>query len=320
MRLLLILLAFALALDGGPRSVSRQLAENGDVYLGYAASLLAGDGYTSCPVNGAVMCEHPAETLYAYRAPGFPLFLAGVLAVMGMSNPLTTLPIAQAMLVAVLVALVMGLAGRLAGRRAAIIAGLLLVIHPTLYRMSHYLYSELLFTVLLLALAYLMVFRPTSALVIGLLCGLLLLTRGAFLTTLPFVLFIHRHYGLKRMVLGVVLVMLPWALHNLIVLGAFVPMTTGGGMVLYGAHVLSNGDWHNPMRDTVWEIVGKMNEVEQDKALTQLTIAHLRQQSPLTLISAAINRFRHLVTNGNTFVEIIALSLLLRRLLRRLAG
>lgn len=133
-----------------------------DFYLGYAASLVRGEGYKPCPSAGYIECEpaHGTRTIEnlpsAYRLPVYPLFLSIGLLVFGQSDPLPALRMTQSLLAAALVCLTVGYARRYAGARGGVVAGVLMLINPMLYESAALLYTELPFALLIVLILWLL--------------------------------------------------------------------------------------------------------------------------------------------------------------------
>ena len=131
-----------------------------DKYLGYAASLVRGEGYRNCPVDGYIECEGLHGTPIqgsqptAYRLPVYPLLLSLGLLVFGTDDPLPSLRMAQSLLAAALVCLTVGYAHGHAGARGGLIAGVVMLINPLLYESAALLMTELPFAVLIIVLIH----------------------------------------------------------------------------------------------------------------------------------------------------------------------
>jgi len=158
--------------------------------------------------------------------------------------------------------LLASLASATFGGSVARIAAWLAALHPLLVFFSGYLLTETTFTAMLLAAlvasaAWLKTPRPGRALGVGLVWGFACLTRPTALA-LPALIALwswsplgltiaprDRVRQLAMLALGVVLVIGPWTLRNGAALGAFVPVTTGGGR----AFLDSNNPvvWGDPM-------------------------------------------------------------------------
>ncbi|HEV8190986.1 MAG TPA: glycosyltransferase family 39 protein [Ktedonobacterales bacterium] len=205
------------------------------------------------------------------RPPVYPLFLAGIFAPFGIHPLLGRL--ALSIVGAGTCVLVSVLAHDLFGRAAGITAGLIAATYPQLFIWDAWLYSESLAIFLYAAscLAVMRVLRRPTAMrwvLVGALIGVTALTRPngiyALLAVVAAVALavLTRKMRLRYAVasVGLLLVgtaaaMAPWTVRNYVVTGgAFVPISTGGGIVVagsynddvyYGPRFL--GEWVNPL-------------------------------------------------------------------------
>ena len=180
------------------------------------------------------------------RSPGYPVFLAGVLAVW---HSITAVKITQSVIGALSVLLVAALAYRLAGRRCAIVAAFVTALYPPLVWTSAYILSETLFTLLALT-ASLAVWWNLDALhrtgsstanvtimlrflAAGALLGLSVLTRPEFLLFLGLVCFAliaaQRRTAALAMVVGTAIIVAPWTAHNYLSSREVVLVSARGG-------------------------------------------------------------------------------------------
>ena len=186
----------------------------------------------------------------AYWPPGYPIFLCVWFLVFGTK---TWVPlIANLCLFSGIVAVVDRLACRISGLPSARLATLLLVPWPTLAMIAGFAGKEML-VVFLLCLVLLVYSasedrqdsRTPFTFLAGLLLGFTILTQPAF-QLFPFVLGAYEYFR-KRLwtsavarilsvTVGLCIVILPWTLRNHRVLGAWVPISTNGGDVLYRAN------------------------------------------------------------------------------------
>lgn len=140
------------------------------------------------------------------------------------------------------------------GRGSAIFAGVLAAIYPFLYVYDGWLYSESVYTFLLLAFCYTLYHlqrRPQWKLMAlaGVLLGLISLTRPNGLLILGLVILWAMIVGWRKIIswraaaqsaltislISLVLV-LPWTIRNYSVTQAFVPVAVGDGKVMLGAY------------------------------------------------------------------------------------
>ncbi len=161
------------------------------------------------------------------RTPGYPLFLAGVFALLGTSG--TAILLAQHLLGLVTVALITLVAARLAGPWIALVTGLLAAFDPWHLLFAHYALSESLmaFAVVAAAAAVLLPRERGAAqgLLVGLLSGAICLVRPTGQVLVPFLVLAFLSAGPRRLAelylpllavaLGLVLSLGPWLAFNL---------------------------------------------------------------------------------------------------------
>lgn len=203
----------------------------------------------------------------AYRAPLYPVTLAGVYALCG-PRPWAGRLFAS-VLGAGMVVLAFLLGRRLGGHRAGLLAGALLMTNSYWWRHQFVLMQENLLAVTIGCAALALLWsmqgdrgrRLTGAGAAGLLFGLGLLAKPLLAPVLGLVWVLAVCVGRSRrreVSMGVglffgaaLLVLLPWTLRNRHVLGRPVPFTTGSGNVFYGSHCPSNpfrGMWVSPRK------------------------------------------------------------------------
>jgi hypothetical protein len=118
--------------------------------------------------------------------------------------------------------------------------------------------------------------RPNGiALVVGLVLGTLLLRRSNERA---------RWLSLAAMALGLLLVLAPWTIRNAVVFHAFVPVSTGGGELLYmGTTPETGGRWDHrkwdELKDPVFaaeraRLGHALNPLEQDRAFFKAGVAN----------------------------------------------
>jgi 4-amino-4-deoxy-L-arabinose transferase-like glycosyltransferase len=252
----------------------------------------------------------PWITSLLYGAVGHRYFAAVLLqCVIGATVPLLVRAFGTAMF------------GGAVGRLGAWIAA----IHPLLVFFCGYLLTEPLFCALmLLALAasasWVKTPRPGRALRAGLAWGLSSLARPTSLMLpglvllwawVPLGLTIAPRDRVRQMlllVLGLVLTVGPWTLRNALVLHAFVPVTTGGGVVLYVGN--NPGVWGDPARrggagSDEWTALAAgefrgLSEHEADVRARARALAFLREHArELPAMAAAkLARFWRLSAEG----------------------
>jgi 4-amino-4-deoxy-L-arabinose transferase-like glycosyltransferase len=258
--MLLLLLALLLRLGWGwtrPPVVDRQNLPDQAEYLQLAQNLLHEHQLRFYDDRPSI-----ADTVYAYRMPGYPFFLAALGANVRAAR------LAQGLLDTLTVLAVYLLARRWLDRSPALLAAGIVAVNPFLIYFSGLILSETLFTAMLAWAMVLLVgsrIRSDSAghgglsytrfLLGGLLLALSILVRPSALF-LPILLgvagaWVNRpaatayhtssDQALRRwklpvvttMLLLTVLVLLPWAYRNHRVLGRWIWTTTNGGVTLY---------------------------------------------------------------------------------------
>jgi 4-amino-4-deoxy-L-arabinose transferase-like glycosyltransferase len=251
---LVAILLLGLGLRVGYAWEGREPVYDAQAYAKIAANFEQGDGFTT----GAGATQPSSN-----YSPGLPLAVAGVYAVTGVDERAARVVLALVGSLAVLFAYLIG--RRLGGPLAGLIGAGALAVYPALLEYQGMLMGEPLAATLLSA-AVLSMFWARSArpkitarrwLVPGVLFGALALVRPEYLAVallLSLVLFATearddwREALLQAAILfaGVVVVIAPWTIRNAAALERFVPISTGGGQVLYaGTYLPSDG---NPER------------------------------------------------------------------------
>lgn len=290
------LLAFAASMWVTARIGWRHTDEQ-DIYLGYAVSIARGEGYRACPSNGYFMCEDTRSL--AWRLPVYPLFLSVLVNTYGESDPLPAIRLTQSMLCALCVGLAVGLAARLRGRMAAILCGAFILIWLPFYNLFTMLYTEALFAPLVLVLVYMLLYKRRRAFWVGVSVGILMLTRGTLLFTIPLLLLLFPRRQWTRFAVGAALIIGAWTFRNALMLNAFVPFSTSGGAVLYGANnayawEVAPGYWM--LEDHA--LFDDLPEPERDRALSRAALDYLRQQDLERLLNIALTKVRTLLQDG----------------------
>jgi 4-amino-4-deoxy-L-arabinose transferase-like glycosyltransferase len=190
-------------------------------YQDLARYILRGEGYTQLFPQ---LAPHPT----AFRPPGYPYMLAGVIKVFG--DNVVSGRILSLVFGLVTVALVYFLTRHLAPGRAAFVAALAVALYPPLIVNDTMLLTESLSLALIAGLMLALVCRrwPTAAV----LCGLLILTRAsAQYVVVPLALWVLWRLGWRR-ALGFLAIALavvsPWIIRNQIQLGSPVYVTSNG--------------------------------------------------------------------------------------------
>ncbi len=249
-------------------------------YLAMAENIQAGNG----PIIN--------QRLKAYRAPGYPFFLAGVSTLLG--HDIRVLRVVQAFVGALVPLLLVLLGQELGEKRAGWLAGLAAACYPHLVYFSARLLTETQFTLLLL-LAMLILARAHGrsswrlSLAGGAALGLATLTRFS-LGLLPLALipvwFWHTPRPRRQFVfvlLGFTLVLAPWSVRNYRILGSFVPLSTHLGH--HAWEVLGPQATGGPVADHItWpEGTHTLDELARDRMLKRKTWEHVQMHPARTI-------------------------------------
>jgi 4-amino-4-deoxy-L-arabinose transferase-like glycosyltransferase len=253
-----------------------------------ASSLIAGDGF-----GGTAFAAPGTPT--ALRPPAYPLLLASLYELVGHSW--TAARLTGAVLGTVSVLLLYLLARTVWGDGVGLVAAGLAAVFPPLIMLNGSLMSESLFLPLELgALVAVLEWRRRPQLrlaaLVGLLCGLALLTRTVgvalllgviigFLTT-------QRPVRLRLSAAGIavlvaILLIAPWTIRNAIVFHAFVPLSTQGGPTaagVYNVDAFKPGEFYATWRPPWWvrefrPLIGTtLDEAEIDARLTKSAVRY----------------------------------------------
>ena len=233
-----------------------------------ARSLASGNGYRWYPRQDVERMRPYLETIFGielpveqvpvdgyltvHRAPGYPLLLSALYAVIGFDNRIAAARLFQVLLGASLAPLTALLARQLRlAAPAARGAGVIIAAYPILWMYPLGLASENLFILLLLAGVILSLRaienrRLGAAILAGLLLGGATLTRGVLAAFLPLAaLVFFRRAGLRNalgLLLAALVVVLPWMVRNSLILGrpAFVENSLGYNLFI-GYHPQGDG-------------------------------------------------------------------------------
>ena len=184
----------------------------------------------------------------AHASPLYPYGLAAHHKVFGPEGFLTAARVTQVLLSALTALLVYFISLRLFGRKNALLSLAAVAFFPTFIAYSHYLFTETVYTFLLVGLVAHLLARdespsPGHALAAGFIAGLAALTRGAFILQVPFVLLwlLSRRGGVGKQramacaafLLGMAGTIAPWSIRNTLHHGEFLLIDTNGGNVLH---------------------------------------------------------------------------------------
>jgi 4-amino-4-deoxy-L-arabinose transferase-like glycosyltransferase len=259
-------IGLGLRLDGAIRA-PHEPVDDSRAYARIAASVHYGTGFS----QGEDPRHRALQPATNYN-PGLPLLVAGVYEVRGEVDRAAA-RILLALLSAIAIPLTFLLGKRLGGPAAGVLASVPVAIHPALLDYTGMLMTEPLGTTLLagLLLAFVRALEsPTTGrwALAGLLQGALAMLRPEYLLLVPVLaaaaaltLRSRPGAGAPRAIAAKVglmaacscLIVLPWTIRNLIVLDRLVPLTTGGGQLLYQGGYLPAGPDSEEITPTLLE-------------------------------------------------------------------
>ncbi len=266
-------------------------------YAHIAANLERGEGFTL-----GRKATQPASNY----SPGLPLLSAGLYGLSGgVHLRFARLVLALVGVLSVLFAYLIG--RRLAGPWAGLIGAATVAIYPALLEYQGMLMSEPLAASLLSGAVLAILWaddadRPARWLVPGLLLGALALTRPEYLAiSLPVAVVVFARGGRENwkrclaqaavMLLGLVLVVAPWTTRNAVALDRFVPISTGGGQVLFaGSYMPSGGDPERVGEEVLERHPELRAELPAQPRLEQILAALAAQRYPNLATDAALAR------------------------------
>jgi 4-amino-4-deoxy-L-arabinose transferase-like glycosyltransferase len=274
-------------------------------YATIAANLERGEGFTL----GAGATQPASD-----YSPGLPLLTAGLYTVSGgVHERLARLVLALIGSLSVLFCFLIG--RRLGGFWAGISGAAAVAIYPALLEYQGMLMSEPLAAALLAGAVWTMLWADghpggrrrvgvpsTRWLVPGLLLGALALTRPEYLAvSLPIAVVIFARQGKERwrpclvqavvMLVGLAVVVAPWTVRNEVVFGRFVPISTGGGQVLFaGSYMPSGGDPERVGEEVLARHPGLSATLPAEPRLEQILAALAAQRYPGMESDAALAR------------------------------
>ena len=207
-------------------------------YHRLATGLVEGRGYVNAD-----------GTSTAWRPPAYPIFLAGVYKIVGVSVARATM--VQAILGGLTVLMLTALGAMILGWRRALIAGMIAAVYPALVWLPRLLLSEnLSLFLLLLSLGAITLYLRTSRMVwmivFGVLCALNTLVRGSNLflpipVALGLLIIQWRNWKqivapLLVMAVAFIVMLLPWTIRNYRVFHHPIPIATQDGLTLYSSY------------------------------------------------------------------------------------
>jgi hypothetical protein len=247
-------------------------------YHAIATSLLQGEGL-------AFTDPRFGQQVLAFRAPGYPLFLAAL------GADVFWVRIAQALLDTSTVLAVYLLVSRLmpSSRYGPMIAGGLVAVHPLLVQFSSFLLTETLTTALLAWGVYLLSTRSRLAtLVAALLLAAAAMTRPSFwpialllvggrILTLP--ISWRQRLGVSAAAaLTMLALALPWATRNALALGHPIFTTTNAGITAYdGFNPDADGSSNQHVFLQDMPYLSRMSELDRDAYLGSQAAAYVRE-------------------------------------------
>jgi 4-amino-4-deoxy-L-arabinose transferase-like glycosyltransferase len=264
-------------------------------YATIAANLERGEGFTLGRFG-----TQPASNY----SPGLPLLTGGIYAVAGgVHERSARLVLALIGSLSVLFAYLIG--RRLSGVLAGLVGAAAVAVYPALLEYQGMLMSEPLAATLLSGAVLAMLWADGERirwLVPGLLLGALALTRPEYLAiSLPIAVVILARHGWDGwredfghaliMLVGLAVVVVPWTVRNAVTLDRFVPISTGGGQVLFaGSYMPSGGDPERVGAEVLERHPELRKELPSNPRLEQILAALARQWFPELETDAALAR------------------------------
>lgn len=258
-------------------------------YAKIAERLAQGDGFT--------LGESATQPAGNY-SPGVPLLVGGLYEASGGTHErLARIALALVGTLAVLFAFLIG--RRLAGPGAGLFGAAAVAIYPALVEYQGMLMGEPLAATLLSGGVLGVLWasgegpgaRRARWLVPGILLGALVLVRPEYLGISVLVAVVVLAWereewrsGLANaaiLLAGVALVVAPWTVRNAVVLDRFVPVSTGGGQVLFaGSYMPSGGDPERVGEEVLERHPGLARQLPGDARLEQILAALAEQRYP----------------------------------------
>ncbi len=227
----------------------------------------------------------PLRTNMIFYPPLYPYFIALSFAPFA---SLEAVKVVQILASVLLIPAVAGVAGGLFGARAGLFAGFIVAVYPELVWFSVHFWSETLFMVFLWwgverAIHADRTGSPGAAALAGLFFGLAILTRETVLYFIPLLaagmaLRPPRSGGGLRgavLLLVTMLTVAPWTYRNYLRFGAFVPVSTAGGLNLY------QGNARLTRQEVYDRYEAVQGRIEQYRFGLRLGLAAIRERQPL---------------------------------------
>jgi 4-amino-4-deoxy-L-arabinose transferase-like glycosyltransferase len=217
----------------------------------------------------------------AYRPPLYPAFIAAVHLLLGESR--LAVRLAQAVLGTATCFLVFVLGSAIGGSRCGRLAALVLAVYPTHVLYTSYVHREILYTCLLMgALAVLTYPGAVRGLGAGALLGLATLTNGLALAVIPvaglYLAVRRRLRAAVMLVLGSAVIVAPWLIRNYTLFGAFAPVNTKTGVVLWEGNNEGwlRGETEWDIRTTQWSELEDLDELTAHRHATARAMRFIR--------------------------------------------
>ncbi|MGC1853318.1 MAG: glycosyltransferase family 39 protein, partial [Solirubrobacterales bacterium] len=296
---LVAILLLGLGLRMGEAWDGRSPVYDAQGYAAIAANLERGDGFTLG--RGATQ---PASNY----SPGLPLFAAGIYELSGgVHERLARILLALIGSLAILLAYLIG--RRLSGPLAGLLGAAVVAVYPALLEYQGMLMGEPLAATLLAGavLATLWVAdagpaRSARWLLPGVLLGALALVRPEYLAiSIPIAVVVFARGGRESwraglaqavvMLVGLAMVVAPWTIRNAVALDRFVPISTGGGQVLFaGSYLPSGGDPERVGEEVLERHPELLRGLPPEPRLEQILAALAAQRYPDRETDAALAR------------------------------
>ncbi len=251
--------------------------------------------------------DHHGYPASAIRLPGFPLFLALLISV---SRNLTWIIAGTVLLSSVLPITAYLLVERLTqDKRAALAGALICAVNPTFVMFSPVLASEHLFAFFLITAFILTIsmqtFSAARIILIALAAAGAILTRGEGIFFVPMLILCLYLFGegstAKRIGLGfilgslVLILVLPWAVRNRLVVGPGAGMSTTGGINFYLGHNPNDPMLHGWVNSPIH----KASEIETDQAGYRLGLQYIKEHPGQNL--CYILRYSYRLYNSSSY-------------------
>jgi dolichyl-phosphate-mannose-protein mannosyltransferase len=292
---LAVVLALGLGLRVGEAWNGRPPVYDAAAYAAIAANLERGEGFELGPD-----ATQPASNY----SPGVPLLAGGLYgAAGGVHERMARLLLAAIGSLAILFAYLIG--RRLSGPVAGLVGAAAIAVYPALLEYQGMLMGEPLAATLLSGAVLAMLWAGDARvrwLLPGALLGALALVRPEYVAiALPIAVVVlarrgwdgWRECGLDALVLllGLVVIVGPWTIRNAVVLDRFVPVSTGGGQVLFaGAYMPSGGDPERVGKEVLERHPELRAELPPDPRLEQILAALAKQRYPAMEADEALAR------------------------------